>query len=240
MLKYASTDLKDRLSRQFQVSGIPQLIVIDAVGRQAVRDARQDVMGASSSTQVLTTYHTWKTAAGATSAPQADSVAQLPFGARVLIRGLQGKPENNGLEGVVQSFDASQRRYVVNVAERSLSLKAANLLQLLKLQVKTSEEPHEEDPWNEAEVAEFDEETGDLLCSISGSEKVKRRLEPAQLRLSSGALVAVHGLKGGKEWNEQNGKVVDFDETTQRYTVQMTSDKSIKIKMENMRLCPLA
>ncbi|CAL1154215.1 unnamed protein product [Cladocopium goreaui] len=240
VLKYASTDLKDRLSRQFQVSGIPQLIVIDAVGRQAVRDARQDVMGASSSTQVLTTYHTWKTAAGATSAPQADSVAQLPFGARVLIRGLQGKPENNGLEGVVQSFDASQRRYVVNVAERSLSLKAANLLQLLKLQVKTSEEPHEEDPWNEAEVAEFDEETGDLLCSISGSEKVKRRLEPAQLRLSSGALVAVHGLKGGKEWNEQNGKVVDFDETTQRYTVQMTSDKSIKIKMENMRLCPLA
>lgn len=34
-----------------QVSGIPQLIVIDAVGRQAVRDARQDVMTASSSTQ---------------------------------------------------------------------------------------------------------------------------------------------------------------------------------------------
>jgi len=60
------------------------------------------------------------------------------------------------------------------------------------------------------------------------------------VRLNSGALVAVHDLKGGKEWNEQNGKVVGFDETTQRYTVQMTSDKSIKIKMDNMRLCPLA
>jgi len=239
VLKFASTELKDRLSRQFQVSGIPQLIVIDAVGRQAVRDARQDVMTASSSTQVLTTYLGWKTAAGAAPS-QADSVAQLPLGARVRIRGLQKMPENNGMEGLIQSFDASQKRYVVKVDDRSLALKAANLLQLLKVQVRASNEPTEEDPWTEADLIEMDEVSGEFLCCLGESEKVKRHWDPVQLRLSPGALLAVQGLKKGEEWNEQNGKVIDFDESTQRYTVQMSADKSIKIKMENLRLCPLA
>lgn len=235
-LKFGAAELRDRLSKQFQVQGIPQLIVIDSVGRQAVRDARQDVMAAASSTQVLTTYLNWKTSAGA-SAPQAEP-PQLVSGTPVRIRGLQSKPENNGLEGVVQRQESD--RYVVNVGERSLSLKAANLLQLLKLQVRRSVDAEETtSKWEEADLVDFDEATGDLLCALPDlPEKVKCRLEPDQVRLKEGAVVAVQGLQAKKDLNERNGKVLDFDEAKQRYTVQM-SDTRIQIKTENLRLCPV-
>merc|ERR1719174_3384509 len=66
-LAYSCREGKERLERQYQVSGIPQLVVIDSVGRWAVRDARGEVMAAvsGSSTQILTTFMSWKTSAGA-------------------------------------------------------------------------------------------------------------------------------------------------------------------------------
>ncbi|CAJ1415186.1 unnamed protein product [Effrenium voratum] len=234
-LKFSS-ELKDRLSRQFQVSGIPQLIVIDGVGRQAVRDARAEVMAATSSTQVLTTYLGWKSSAGASSAPQEVSSGLLAPGSRVKIRGLQSKPENNGLEGVVQSFDNSQRRYVVNIADRPLSLKPSNLLQIVQLRVRG---PEPEDPWQEAELKDLDEASGEFLCALPDRE-VRLRLGP-RVHVNAGAVVAVHGLQNesAKQWNEQNGKVSDFDEATQRYSILMSGGTCLKIKVDNLRLCPL-
>ncbi|CAJ1367146.1 unnamed protein product [Effrenium voratum] len=235
-LKFSS-ELKDRLSRQFQVSGIPQLIVIDGVGRQAVRDARAEVMAATSSTQVLTTYLGWKSSAGASSAPQEVSSGLLAPGSRVKIRGLQSKPENNGLEGVVQSFDNSQRRYVVNIADRPLSLKPSNLLQIVQLRVRG---PEPEDPWQEAELKDLDEASGEFLCALPDRE-VRLRLGP-RVHVNAGAVVAVHGLQNesAKQWNEQNGKVSDFDEATQRYSILMSGGTCLKIKVDNLRLCPLS
>ncbi|CAE7434388.1 nxn [Symbiodinium sp. CCMP2456] len=236
-LKYDCKELKDRLSRQFQVSGIPALIILDSLGRQAVKDARSEVMAAASasSTQILATLSGWKAAAGV--AAQVDTSTQIPSGTSVRVRGLQGAPENNGLEGVVQSFDSSKRRYVVQIGERPLSLKAANLLQLLSLQVcrGEGEEPSE---WIEAQVADFDDATGQYLCRLSkeADEVLPRDLrQPSQARLGVGAIVAVQGLQAG-EWNEKNGKVTEFDEERQRYQVQVESGKALKIKPENIRL----
>lgn len=240
-LKYDCKELKDRLSRQFQVSGIPALIILDSLGRQAVKDARSEVMAAASasSTQILATLSGWKAAAGV--AAQVDTSSQIPSGTSVRVRGLQGSPENNGLEGVVQSFDSSKRRYVVQIGERPLSLKAANLLQLLSLQVcrGEGEEPSE---WVQAQVADFDDATGQYLCRLSkeADEALPRDLrQPSQARLGVGAIVAVQGLQAG-EWNEKNGKVTEFDEERQRYQVQVESGKALKIKPENIRLFPLA
>jgi len=241
-LKYDCKELKDRLSRQFQVSGIPQLVVINGVGSQAVRDARGEVMAAAnaSSTQVLTSYLGWKTAAGAAASPQVDVSGQIAPGTRIRIRGLQGRPENNGLEGAVESFDASKQRYLVQLGDRQLSLKASNLLQLLNIQVRLDKESGDEAVWLQAQVADFDDVTGECLCQLDGEEVRLHPNQPSQLRLGAGALVTVQGLKGQQQWNEQNGKVTDFDETTQRYTVQVAAGTALKIKPDNIRLFPLS
>ncbi|CAE7732318.1 nxn [Symbiodinium pilosum] len=245
-LKYDCTELKDRLSRQFQVSGIPQLIVLDSLGRQAVRDARGEVMAAASasSTQILTSFSGWKTAAGVSA--QVDTSLQILPGTRVRVRALQGAPENNGLEGLVQSFDASKRRYVIQLGERQLSLKAGNLLQLLSIKVRRADkDPDDEDEWLEAVIVDFDDATGECLCRLASeaedaeAQPQRRDLhQPSRARLVAGAIVTVQGLQA-EEWNEKNGKVTEFDEERQRYQVQM-SGKALKVKPENLRLCPLA
>jgi len=244
-LAFSCVDGKDRLSRQY-VSGIPQLVVIDQVGRQAVRDARGDVMGASnSSTQVLSTYLSWKSAAGACgsvpSAPQEHACSELPTGLRVRICGLTGTPELNGNEGSIQSFDASKQRYVVELGEKFLSLRAANLLQLVHVQVRHATNP---DEWCNAGVVDFDAETCEVSVSNeeSGSEPVRLRLGvPQGPVLKAGTRVVVQGLQAAsaQPWNEKLGAVVEFDTEAERYLVQVAPETQLKVRPTNVRIFPL-
>lgn len=146
-LAFSCQDIKERLSRQYQVSGIPQLVVIDQVGRQAVRDARGEVMAAAqgSSTQVLTTYLAWRSAALASpsggSAPSSAKAQarhdELPAGGRVRVQGLMGATEHNGAEGTILGYDSAKQRYVLQLGDKSLSLRAANLLQLMPVRLRS-------------------------------------------------------------------------------------------------------
>ncbi|CAE8670491.1 unnamed protein product, partial [Polarella glacialis] len=243
-LSFNCKDLKDRLSRQYQVSGVPALVVIDAVGRQAVRDARGEVMSASSSssTQVLTTYLAWKGAAGvgAPAGGQAQSsCSALPPGARVKVRGLTGAPEHNGSEGVARSYDASKQRYLVELGEKQLALRAGNLLQMLT--VKARSEPSADSKWVEAVIVDYDEASGEF--DLRGPEVSSRAKagDIDKMLLNTGAIVVVHGLQAesAKQWNEHNGKVLEFDEAAQRYLVQVAPGTNLKIRPENIRLYPL-
>uniref|UniRef100_A0A7S4Q0V3 Thioredoxin domain-containing protein n=1 Tax=Alexandrium monilatum TaxID=311494 RepID=A0A7S4Q0V3_9DINO len=234
-LAYSCRDGKERLERQYQVSGIPQLVVIDAVGRQAVRDARGEVMAASSSsTQVLTTYLGWKTAVGATpSAPVQPRPlhGELLPGLCVRICGLQGAPEHNGCEGTVRGFDPQRQRYVVQLGEKSLSLRAANLLQLPVVQVRSGEDSTE---WFEAGIADFDVDTGELIWEQDGKMLRGRLGDPSAPRLKAGTRIVVQGLQAetAKQWNEHIGQVLE-------YLVQVAPDAQLKIRPGNIRIFPL-
>lgn len=241
-LAYSDREGKSRLERQFQVSGIPQLVVIDQVGRHAIRDARSEVMAAcsSSSTQVLTTYLGWKTSTGA--APSRPARPSIQSGCKVKLQALVGASEHNGTVGTVDSFDASKQRYVVDLgSDKRLSLKSSNLLQLVTVRVGE----------DEMEIADFDEASGDLLLqakSAEDSEGSERRewrgkhSDPGGPVLPHGTLVTVQNLQAesAKCWNEQNGLVSDYDAEAQRYVVQVDASKTLKIKPDNLRLCPLA
>jgi nucleoredoxin len=237
-LAFSCKEGKERLERQYQVSGIPQLIVIDSVGRSVLRDARGDVMSAvnGSSTQILTTYLSWKSAAGAS--PSASPSTVLPDGACVLVRGLKGAPENNGMQGTISSYDASKGRYVVELGERSLALRAANLLQLLEVRVRSGESS---DEWVDGMISDFHEASGECEIKIGDEKRCLRFGALDGPILKPGARLAVQGLQAesAKQWNECIGEVLEFDEEANRYKVQVSSTQQLKIKPDNLRLFPL-
>merc|ERR1712137_476161 len=72
-----------------------------------------------------------------------------------------------GAEGRIRSFDSSKQRFIVDLGEKSLSLRAANLLQLLPVRFRCRDEP---DAWRDAEVVGFDADTDELLFRSSCGE----------------------------------------------------------------------
>jgi len=242
VLAYGARDVKERLERQYQVSGIPNLVVIDPVGRQAVRDARGEVMAAStSSTQVLTTYLGWKSAAGAAPAqPREPAFNELPPGQRVRICGLTGAPEHNGMEGKIKGFDVSKQRYVIDLGEKSLSLRAANLLQLLAVQVRCGEKLED---WRDVQVDDFDADSGEFSLRGEGDEStVRAKLgDPEGPVLKADTRIVVHGLQAesAQQWNDRIGKVLEYDQAAERYLVQVAAGSQLKIRPGNLRIFPL-
>lgn len=244
-LAYSCREGKERLERQYQVSGIPQLVVIDSVGRWAVRDARGEVMAAvnGSSTQILTTYLKWKTAAGvSTSAPTAGPASaspcnQLPLGIRVRVRGLTGAPEHNGVEGSISSYDGDRGRYVVELGEKSLALRAANLLQLLQIKVRSSES----DGWLDGEIVNFDEAAGQFELNIASETRHAKLGDADGPVLTAGTRLTVHSLQAesAKQWNECMGEVLEYDEQASRYLLQVSATEQLRVRPVNVRLCPL-
>jgi len=246
-LAYSCREGKERLERQYQVSGIPQLVVIDSVGRWAVRDARGEVMAAvnGSSTQILTTYMKWKSAAGAVAstgspAPGPTVVApwnQLPIGLHVRVRGLTGAPEHNGAEGSISSYDSGRGRYTVEIGEKSLALRAANLLQLLCVKVRSGES----EGFLDATIVNFDEATGDLELNVAGETRRAKFGAPDGPILAAGARVTVHSLQAesAKQWNDGMGEVLDYDAEACRYVLQVSPTAQLRVRPDNVRLCPL-
>jgi hypothetical protein len=244
-LAYSCREGKERLERQYQVSGIPQLVVIDSVGRWAVRDARGEVMAAvsGSSTQILTTFMNWKTSAGAsagspTGTPTSTAPCnQLPVGLKVRVRGLTGAPEHNGLEGTIGSYDSDRGRYFVELGEKSLALRAANLLQLLRVKVCRSDSGEKLD----AEITNFDEAAGEFELNIDGNSSRAKLGSADGPILVAGARLTVHSLQAesAKQWNDCMGEVLDYDQQANRYLVQVSPTAQLKVRPDNVRLCPL-
>eukprot|EP00929_Paragymnodinium_shiwhaense_P078528 TRINITY_DN40721_c0_g2_i1.p1 TRINITY_DN40721_c0_g2~~TRINITY_DN40721_c0_g2_i1.p1 ORF type:complete len:368 (+),score=93.50 TRINITY_DN40721_c0_g2_i1:45-1106(+) len=254
-------EAKERLQRHYQVSGIPNLVIVDAVGRSAVKAAVGDVWNAcggsgGNSTQVLTTYMRWRTAAmsaapgGGAAAPQSQACNQLPNGAKVLVRGLAGAPEHNGSQGTIQGFDAAKQRYVVDLSGKPLSLRAVNLLQLLTVSLRR-QDSGDQDALAEAKIVGYDEDSGELLLDTAGEalpgddpdqQPYRRRFgEPDGPILRAGARVLVHGLQAesAQMWNEKLGEVLEFDAEKERYVVRVAPDSLLRARPVNLRLCPL-
>jgi len=161
---------------------------------------------------------------------------------QVKVRGLTGAPERNGQCGVIKGYDDCRQRYNVQIDGKQLGLRAANLLQMLQVRISG-----DQDEWLEAEIADFDDDTGEFtLVRDAGEDKgiveIRARLGDANGPvLLEGARVVVHSLQGekAKEWNEHVGKVLDFDKTAGRYLVQVAPSTQLKLRPDNMRLVPL-
>jgi len=127
---------------------------------------------------------------------------------------------------------------VVQLGEKSLSLRAANLLQLPVVQVRSGEDSTE---WFEAGIADFDVDTGELIWEQDGKMLRGRLGDPSAPRLKAGTRIVVQGLQAetAKQWNEHIGQVLEYDEPSERYLVQVAPDAQLKIRPGNIRIFPL-
>jgi len=234
---------RDQLCQRYGVSGIPALVVLNQVGQPAV--PMQNCVGAvmssvqSATTNVLKTFFDWRTASGALAAPAADRCDLLPKGTRVGVRGLSGAAELNGSEGEITSFDGSKQRYTVQIGERCVALRAANLLQLAPVRLRVAE-----GVWEDARIADVDDATRELVVRRAGEAAEPERMSlqsSDSLRLMPGTRVVVQELssEAAKRWNEHLGAVVEYDEDAGRYLVEVAHETRLKIRSQNMRLCPL-
>jgi len=238
-LTYGSSQ-KDQLSSKYSVSGIPSLMVINGAGQSVVPHAVQIVIQAmqNSTTQVFKTMFDWRTASGA--APAAPPVAQLAKDMSVKVVGLVSKPELNGEMGSVVGYNREKQRYDVQLGETIMSLKPANLLQMVSVIMPCDSGAEEEH--QEADIVNVDTESGELVLK-QGDKEIRARLgDELGPILKDGTYVVVHGLKAesAKQLNECLGRVASFEKDKGRYLIEMAPNMQKSIKPDNLRLYPLA
>ena len=168
--------------------------------------------------------------------PQVPSYNTIPPGTIVSLKGLVNAPERNGDQGVIQRFNLSTDRYVVNLedSEQPMSLKAANLLQHVHVKIHDiTSQP------------ELNGQTGTILTWLSSKERYNIHvsnlkkvvsLKPANVVLSTGTVGQICGLRSKPELNGKWGTIKDWIRESNKYDVQLSAQQVVRIKVENVRV----
>ena len=172
------------------------------------------------------------------SAPYPDRPDVIPKGARVRLRNLTAAAHQNGKDGTIQNYDASRARYqvAINGDGETLSIKGANLLQLVGVTIRgVSSSPEYNN--TKGSVVGFDGDGVQGRYHITTTTGKAVALKPANVIIEDGCRIWVGGLSK-QELNGKQGKIVNFDQSTGRYTVQLanTQNQLVKLKPENVVL----
>jgi hypothetical protein len=160
----------------------------------------------------------------------------IPTGTIVSLKGLVSKPEKNGDRGEVVQYDPSTGRYVVQIEDtnETIKVKPSNLLQHVHLKVYGLESR-----------ADLNGEKATILAWDEGKEryniyvmKVSKciSLRPSNIILDNGAVGRITGLQSKPELNGKWGTINSFNSSTGRYDVQLSADKILQLKLDNIRL----
>lgn len=145
----------------------------------------------------------------------------LAIGTKVALFGLTSKAAVighwNGMVGVVHCFDSSSQRYVVAVADgHPRKIKIENLAIITTAVTPTA---------NHNQTA-----TNSTNKTASGGAT------PKQVHWMKGAYVRIFGLKSAAELNGQVANVIDYDNTTERYTLKIQGMNRLKkIRASNLK-----
>jgi thioredoxin 1 len=157
----------------------------------------------------------------------------IPTGTKVQVHGLTGAPQHNGLKGSVAAYNPLKGRYIVKASahdgsdSRELSLKRANILQLISATLVSSGESATLDGVG----------TSPGLYSLTVKKDLSSvELPTVEFTLTPGFRCEVAGLVGAAQYNGKVGEVVSFDEDAGRYVVQVATNKQLKLKKDNVRL----
>ena len=168
--------------------------------------------------------------------PQPKRYDAIPPGTPVSLKGLVSRPEKNGDSGEVKEYDPSSGRYVVQLedTEETLKVKPTNILQHVQAKVHGLESRTDLNgakarilAWDEAR-----ERYNIYVMSISKSISLK----PSNIVLDNGAVGRITGLQSKPELNGKWGTIKGFNSTSGRYDVQLSADKILRLKLDNIRL----
>mmetsp|Transcript_28936 Transcript_28936/g.50896 ORF Transcript_28936/g.50896 Transcript_28936/m.50896 type:complete len:202 (+) Transcript_28936:3-608(+) len=168
--------------------------------------------------------------------------AKAPFdclqaGTRVKLQNLQKAAEKNGDMGVVESYDIKTGRHIVKNLEdgKQYKLKIDNLQQIVSGAKITGMQS----------TPKFNGEKGTIIGYIPSKGRYWFRFprhintKPAAVRpvnviLPPNTVVRITGLSKAPEMNGKYAKIVQFDQASGRYVVQIAPTKNVKLKLENV------
>jgi hypothetical protein len=160
----------------------------------------------------------------------------IPEGTVVSLKGLVSRPERNGDRGEVQQFDPSSGRYIVVLedTEETMSVKPANLLQHVHIKLHGLESKPE---WNgeRGTIIAWDEDKERYNLYIMALSKAMS-LKPSNVVLENGTVGKITGLQSKPELNGKWGTIKSFNLESGRYDVQLSADKILRLKLENIHV----
>ena len=168
--------------------------------------------------------------------PQAPSFDSIPPGTIVSLKGLRSKPERNGDRGAVAQFDRKSGRYIVQLedSDETMAVKPSNLLQHVHVRLHGIESK-----------PELNGKTGTIIAWNPNAERYSIyvmavskavSLKPNNVILDNGTVGQIFGLMSKPELNGKWGTIKEWDRSANRYNVQLSHDKIIRVKVENIRV----
>lgn len=167
---------------------------------------------------------------------QAPSYDSIPPGTVVSLKGLRGKPELNGDRGKIVQYSPQNGRYVVQLedSEETMAVKPSNLLQHVHVRLHGIESKPELNgktgtiiAWNP---------TAERYSIYVVAQKKAVSLKPNNVILDAGTVGQIFGLMSKPELNGKWGTIKDWDRSANRYNVQLSPDKIIRVKVESIRV----
>eukprot|EP00392_Amoebophrya_sp_AT5.2_P007049 g7063.t1 len=160
---------------------------------------------------------------------------EIPIGQKVTVMNLKSQPQLNDAQGVVQEFEKEKNRYVVELASgetKSLSPEKLSLELDNVLLTNITSKPQLNG--KKGKILKYDSEKERYTVQIVENNTVVA-VPITSAILPKGAVVCIIGLTGAAQYNAKWGTIVAYDPETERYTVQVSKDRSLKIKRGNCR-----
>jgi len=160
----------------------------------------------------------------------------IPEGTVVSLKGLVSRPEMNGDRGTVQQYDPRSGRYIVVLedSEETMKVKPSNLLQHVHVKLHGLESKPE---WNgeKATIIAWDAKNERYNVYVMGVSKAMS-LKPTNVILDNGTVGMITGLQSKPELNGTFGTIKSFNSDSGRYDVQLSKDKVLRLKLENIHV----
>ena len=158
----------------------------------------------------------------------------IPADTVVTLKGLVSAADRNGDRGVVREFIPRSGRYVVELedSEETMSIKPTNLQQHLSVRIHGLESKPELNG-NRATVIAWDGSKERYNIYDTKTRKVIS-LKPANVILDTDSVGQVTGLASKPELNGKWGTIKSWNRDTNKYDLQLSADKIIRIKAENV------
>ncbi|CAB9504550.1 protein DnaJ [Seminavis robusta] len=167
---------------------------------------------------------------------QAPSFDSIPPGTVVSLKGLRSKPERNGDRGVIQQYNPQNGRYFVQLedSDEVMAVKPLNLLQHVHVRLHGIESKPELNGKTGTIIAWNPNAERYSIYVMANSKAVS--LKPHNVILDAGTVGQIFGLLSKPELNGKWGTIKEWDRNANRYNVQLSHDKIIRVKVENIRV----
>ncbi|CAD7957459.1 unnamed protein product [Amoebophrya sp. A25] len=161
--------------------------------------------------------------------------SEIPPGQKVTVVNVRSQPQHNDQQGTVREYDKEKARYIIELQTgTTLSLKAENLsLEVDGCVIKGLQSKAELNN-QKGKVLKYDAEKDRYTVQIFSSNQVIA-VPVHNVVLPKGTPVQIVNLTGASQYNTKWGTVVEYEPQEERYTVQLTKDRSLKIKRGNCR-----